>query len=276
MRRRSTPAKVRSPAPPPHLFRALVIARRVRPLLLAAPLLVFLVAPVAALVVPHLPAALRALARDRELQAALALTAAASTGATLVAVLTGTPLAWLLARRTVPGRALIDAVLDLPLVLPHPVAGIALLLVLGRASPLGAVLVAAGLGVVGTPVGAALAMLFVAAPLYVSAARASFAAIDETHELVARTLGATPWYAFRHVTLPLAARGLAGGAAVAWARAISEFGAVIVLAYHPRVASVLAYERLTAFGLSDALPVAAALVLCAIVPLAVLRTLGAR
>lgn len=244
--------------------------------LLAAPLLLFLVGPVAALVVPHLPAALRALAHDRELQAALALTAAAATIATLLGVLAGTPLAWLLARRAIPGRGVVEALLDLPLVLPHPVAGIALLLVLGRASPVGAALVGAGLGIVGTPAGAAAAMLFVAAPLYVSAARAAFGQVDEAHEMVARTLGASPWYAFRRVTLPLAARGLAGGAAVAWARAISEFGAVIVLAYHPRVVSVLAYERFTGFGLGEALPVAAALVICALVPLVVVRGIGSR
>jgi molybdate/tungstate transport system permease protein len=137
----------------------------------------------------------------------------------------------------------------------------------------GAALLAAGLRVVGTPAGVVAAMLFVASPLYVSAARAAFAQVDPAHELVARTLGASPWYAFRRVSLPLAARGLVAGAVVAWARAISEFGAVVVLAYHPRVASVLAYERLTSYGLDEALPVAAALVLVSVVPLALLRAL---
>src|SRR5439155_5713398 len=151
------------------------------------------------------------------------------------------------------------AVLDLPLVLPHPVAGIALLLVLGRGTPAGAALYAAGLRVVGSPAGIVAAMLFVAAPLYVSAAREAFNRVDPRYERVARTLGDEPWRAFRRVTLPMARRGLAAAAVVMWARAVSEFGAVVILAYHPRVASVLSYDRFTSYGLSEALPVAAAL-----------------
>jgi molybdate/tungstate transport system permease protein len=241
----------------------------------AGGLVLFLVAPVAGLVARGGVAGARALATDNDVRAAVALSAVCALGATLVAVLLGTPLAWLLARRRVPGRALIEAVLDLPLVLPHPVAGLALLLVLGRGGPAGAALASLGLRVVGTPLGTAAAMLFVAAPLYVSAARASFAAGDPAHELAARTLGAGPWRAFRRVSVPLAARGLLAGAVVTWARAVSEFGAVVVLAYHPRTAATLAYERFTGYGLAESLPVAAALVLVALGPLALLRRLRA-
>jgi molybdate/tungstate transport system permease protein len=145
--------------------------------------------------------------------------------------------------------------------------------VLGAAPRPAAALLALGVRVVGTPLGAACAMLFVAAPLYVSAARASFAQVDPAHELTARTLGAGPWRAFRRVSVPLAARGLLAGAVVTWARAVSEFGAVVVLAYHPRTAATLAYERFTGYGLAEALPVAAALAVVALVPLAALRTL---
>ncbi len=242
---------------------------------LALPLLLFLLGPVAALVVPNAPEALGALAADPELRAALGRTGLAATLATALAALLGTPLAWLLARRPFPGRAVVEAVLDLPLVLPHPVAGLALLLVLGRQRPLGGALLDLGLRVVGSLAGTTLAMLFVSAPLFVSAARASFAAVDEAHELVAGTLGAGPWRRFRRVSLPLARRGLLAGAVVAWARAVSEFGAVVVVAYHPRVASTLAYERFTGYGVAEALPVAAALALVALVPLVALRALRA-
>jgi molybdate/tungstate transport system permease protein len=139
----------------------------------------------------------------------------------------------------------------------------------------GGALLALGIRVVGTPLGTACAMLFVAAPLYVSAARASFAQVDPAHELTARTLGAGPWRAFRRVSVPLAARGLLAGAVVTWARAVSEFGAVVVLAYHPRTAATLAYERFTGYGLAEALPVAAALTFVALVPLVTLRALRA-
>ena len=118
-------------------------------------------------------------------------------------------------------------------------------------------------------------MLFVAAPLYVSAARESIARVDRRFEDVARTLGDSPWTAVRRVTLPLAGRGLLAAAVVMWARAVSEFGAIVILTYNPKVASVLSYDRFTAFGLSAALPVAAVLVLLALVPLLVLRSLRA-
>jgi len=216
-----------------------------------------------------------ALTRDAELRAALTLTAATATIATLLGVVGGTPVAYLLARRAFRGRALVATLLDLPLVIPHPVAGIALLLVLGRASPLGGALYAAGLRVAGSPTGIVCAMLFVSAPLYVSAAREAFVRVDARYEFVARTLGDSSWRAFRRITLPLSARGLTAAAVVMWARAVSEFGAIVVLTYNPKVASVLSYDRFTSVGLSDALPVAAVLVVFALVPLLALRGLRA-
>ena len=212
---------------------------------------------------------------DPELRSALTLTAVAATAATVLTMILGTPLAYLLARDRLPWGSVVSAVVELPLLIPHPVAGIALLLAFGRASPAGAALARAGLGIVGSPLGIALAMLFVAAPLYVSAARESIARVDRRYEDVARTLGDSPWRAVRRVTLPLAGRGLLAAAVVMWARAISEFGAIVILTYNPKVASVLSYDRFTAFGLDAALPVAAVLVLLALVPLLVLRSLRA-
>ncbi len=236
-------------------------------------LLAVLVLPVGALVVRGGGDGLRQLVGDRELQSALALTAFTATTATLVAILLGTPLAYLLARDRMPAGSLVGALVELPLLIPHPVAGIALLLAFGRASPGGAALARIGLGIVGSPLGIGLAMLFVAAPLYVSAARESIARVDRRYEDVARTLGDSPWRAVRRVTLPMAGRGLFAAGIVMWARAVSEFGAIVILTYNPKVASVLSYDRFTAFGLDAALPVAAVLVLLAIIPLLVLRAL---
>ncbi len=240
----------------------------------ASLLLLFLAVPTVALVARGGTAGVHGLFADAELRDAIALTMLAASASTLIAMLLGTPLAWWLARHDFRGRALIDAVLDLPLLIPHPVAGIALLLVLARGSALGAALLGAGIRVVGTPIGIVAAMLFVSAPLYMSAAREAIARVDERYEGVARTLGDTRWRALRRVTLPLARRGLLAGAVVSWARASSEFGAIVILAYHPRVASVLSYDRLTSYGLREALPVAAALVLVALIPLLLLRALG--
>jgi molybdate/tungstate transport system permease protein len=213
------------------------------------------------------------LGSDAELRNSLLLTGLTATAATLIGVLGGTPLAWLMARKSFPGRAVLSALLDLPLLIPHPVAGIALLLLLGRESAVGGRALEIGLRIVGTPLGIIAAMLFVSAPLFVSGAREAFAKVDARFEGVARTLGDTPWVAFRRVTLPLAGRGLLASAVVMWARAVSEFGAIVILTYNPKVASVLSYDRFTSFGLSEALPVAAALAILALVPLTLLRAL---
>lgn len=241
---------------------------------LAASLFVlFMVAPLAGLVGSGGVEGVRRLGSDADLRNALLLTAGTATLATLFAIVGATPLAYALARGRFRGRALLSAIIDLPLLIPHPVAGIALLLVFARGTPLGAALWSLGLEITGSVTGIVCAMLFVSAPLYVSAAREAFDRVDPRFEGVARTLGDTRWRAMRRVTLPLAWRGLLAAAIVAWARAVSEFGAIVILVYHPRVASVLSYERFTAFGLREALPVAAVLVLLALLPLAALRAL---
>ena len=241
--------------------------------LAASLFLLFLAAPLLGLVGAGGASGVRLLGSDAELRGALALTAGTATLATLLAIAGATPVAYALARGRFRGRAVLAAVIDLPLLIPHPVAGLALLLVLGQSSPVGARLAEIGFRIVGSVTGIVCAMLFVAAPLYVSAAREAFDRVDPRFEGVARTLGDSRWRALRRVTLPLAWRGLLAASIVMWARAVSEFGAIVVLVYHPKVASVLSYERFTAFGLRSALPVAAVLVLLALVPLVLLRAL---
>jgi molybdate/tungstate transport system permease protein len=241
--------------------------------LLASLFLFFLVAPMVGLVGSGAPAGIRQLGTDAELRSSLVLTVLTASLATLLGVVGATPVAYALARGRFRGRSLLAALLDLPLLIPHPVAGIALLLVLGRNTPLGSALWALGLQITGSITGIVCAMLFVSAPLYVSAAREAFDRVDPRFEGVARTLGDSRWRALRRVTFPLAWRGLLAAAIVMWARAVSEFGAIVILVYHPRVASVLSYERFTAFGLRQALPVAAILLLLALIPLVALRAL---
>lgn len=240
---------------------------------LASLLILFIVAPVVGLLTGAGARGAHRLLTDAELRGSLLLTLGTATTATFFGVLGGTPLAYVLARRPFPGRAFVAAAIDLPLLIPHPVAGIALLLVLGRSSAVGRGLLELGIQIAGSPIGIVCAMLFVSAPLYVSGARETFARVDPRYEGVARTLGDPAWRAFRRVTLPLAQRGLSGSAIVMWARAISEFGAIVVVTYNPKVASVLSYERFTSYGLDEALPVAAVLVLLAILPLVALRAL---
>jgi molybdate/tungstate transport system permease protein len=241
--------------------------------LAASLFLLFIIAPLFGLVSSGGLEGLRSLGTDAELRASLWLTVGTATFATLFGIIGATPIAYALARTRFRGRALLAAIIDLPLLIPHPVAGIALLLVLGKNSPLGSGLWALGLQITGSVTGIVAAMLFVSAPLYVSAAREAFDRVDPRFEGVARTLGDSRLRAMRRVTLPLAWRGLLAAAIVMWARSVSEFGAIVILVYHPRVASVLSYERFSAYGLRAALPVAAVLVLLALIPLVALRAL---
>ena len=241
--------------------------------LLGSLLFLFLVAPIAQLVVTSGAEGGMRLGTDAELRRALGLTAGTATAATLLGVLGGTPIAFLVERWRFRGRAVVAALLDLPLLIPHPVAGIALLLVLGRESAVGGAALDLGLRIVGSTAGIICAMLFVSAPLYISGAREAFARVDPRYEAVARTLGDHRWRVFRRVTLPLSGRGLVAAAVVMWARAVSEFGAIVIITYNPKTVSVLSYDRFTSFGLREALPVAAILTVLALLPLTALRAL---
>jgi molybdate/tungstate transport system permease protein len=231
---------------------------------LAALLVLFVAGPLLRLLLQATPASLGAALRDRELGAALWLTVIAATAATLLSLCLGVPLAYLLARARFRGRRVIEGIVELPVVVPHPVAGIALLLFLGRQSALGGALARLGLEVVNHVPGIVAGMLFVSAPIVVSAAREAFRSVDPKLERVARTLGDTGWQALRRVTLPLAGRGVLAGAVLGWARSVSEFGSIVILTYNPKVASILIYDRFTLFGLPAAVPAAAVLLILAL------------
>jgi molybdate/tungstate transport system permease protein len=232
--------------------------------LLAAILVLFVAGPLVRLLLQSSPAGLAAALKDRELGAAIWLTVLAATAATVLSLLLGVPLAHLLARAQFPGRRLVEGIVELPIVVPHPVAGIALLLFLGRQSALGSGLARLGLEVVNHVPGIVAGMMFVSAPIVVSAAREAFRGVDPKLERVARTLGDSGWGAFRRVTLPLAGRGVLAGAVLAWARSVSEFGSIVILTYNPKVASILIYDRFTQFGLPAAVPAAVLLLLLAL------------
>jgi molybdate/tungstate transport system permease protein len=165
----------------------------------------------------------------------------------------------------------VEAVVSLPVIVPHTAAGVALLMVFGRRGLLGQWLTPLGLTFTDKPAGIVVAMLFVSLPFLVTMSKEAFALVDEELERVALTDGATRWQAFTRVTLPLAWRGVLGGAIMMWARGISEFGAVVILAYHPKIVPVLVYERFEGFGLSAALPVAVLLIITVLVVFGLLR-----
>jgi len=198
--------------------------------LLSMPILVLLGLPLLALVVRLDVSDLYQNLTAPTVARALSLSLVTATMTALCALLLGTPLAYLLARRTFRGRRIVDAIVDLPMVLPPAVAGIALLLVFGRRGWLGAPLDGVGISVVFTPVAVVLAQFFVAAPFYIRSAAAGFAEIDSELEQAAALDGASDFAVFRHVTAALAWPAILGGIVMTWARALGEFGATIIFA----------------------------------------------
>jgi molybdate/tungstate transport system permease protein len=231
----------------------------------------FLVLPLLATFLGSSPGEVASSLSDRSVLTSLWITFVAAFIATLIALVLGVPLAYLLARREFPGKSLLQGLIDLPIIIPHTAAGIALLMVFGRGGLLGEPLESVGVYFTENMAGIVIAMLFVSVPILIDTARESIVLVDERLERVARTLGASPLTAFRRVTLPLAWRGIVGGSVLMWARGISEFGAVVILAYNPKVISVLVYERFAGFGLSAALPITALLLVLALVIFVVTR-----
>ena len=185
---------------------------------------------------------------------------------TIVGFILGVPLAYILARNNFPLKSVVDGLINLPIVVPHTAAGIALLFVFGRNFLLGQWFGKIGVQFVDSFAGIVIAMLFVSVPFLINSARDGFTKVDVRLENVARTLGASPWQVFRRVTFPLAWRSIFAGTLMMWARGISEFGAVIILTYYPMVTSILIYERFASYGLTQAVPVAAILIIiCALI-----------
>jgi molybdate transport system permease protein len=198
---------------------------------LAGVFALFLALPVGTLVVRAvLSGTLIQTAGSAAVLAALALSLGTTAVSLALTIAVGLPLAYVLARREFRGKWLVDAIVDLPIVLPPAVAGLALLLVLGRRGLLGGPLQDAGVDIAFTTTAVVVAQVFVSAPFFVRSARAGLASVDRDLEDAARVDGASELGLFRAITIPLAGPALAAGLVMSWARALGEFGATIMFA----------------------------------------------
>jgi len=243
---------------------------------LGAMLFLFIILPVINTCLQASPEALLKVAMDPEVQVAIFMSIFSATITTCIALAFGIPLAYILARTKFFGKNFVDAFIDIPILLPHTVAGIALLSLFGPYAPIGKPLSVVKIYFTDHLLGIVIAQLFVSAPFLIRAARESFELIDPSLEKVARTLGATQSSAFLKVTLPLASRGILTGCVLAWARAISEFGAVIILSFYPFTAPVLIWKRFVGEGLNAARPIAVLLIFVTFLAFIFLRLLRAR
>ncbi|WKZ46273.1 MAG: ABC transporter permease [Anaerolineales bacterium] len=207
---------------------------------------------------------------------ALRLSLVTSVITTICAILFGTPLAYILANWNIKYKAWIELLIDLPIVLPPSVAGLALLIAFGRRGLFGSTLEVFGVSLPFTTTAVVMAQLFVAAPLYIRSARVGFAGIDKQLEEAAQVEGANRWQLFRDVMLPLSGRALLSGAILTWTRALGEFGATILFAGNLQgvtqtmpMAIYLGFES----NLGVALALSVVLVIVSIILLALTRRL---
>ncbi|MCG6894392.1 MAG: ABC transporter permease [Desulfobacteraceae bacterium] len=219
---------------------------------------------------------LRETLRDRDVLRSIRLSVLTSGSAALLSFLFGTPFAYLLARREFRGKKMLESVIDLPIMIPHPVVGIAILGIAGRDHWMGKIIGALGLRIMGSTTGIITVLLFVGLPFYIDTVKAGFEAVPRRMETVSRTLGASTASTFFRVTFPMAWRSMVVGMILCTARAVSEFGAIVIVAYHPMVAPVLIYERFTAYGLRYSQPVAVWLILVCLVLFVLLRLFSIR
>ena len=240
-------------------------------MLLSLPLILLLTLPLLKMTFEPSLAMLMETICDKDVLAAMGMSMGTALSASFIAFVFGTPLAYLLARKKLFGKKIIEGIIDLPIMIPHPVVGIAILSLAGRNHPIGRFLSEVGIQIMGTKTGIILVLLFVGLPFYINTVKAGFESIPVRLEKASRTLGAGAFSTFIRITFPLTWRHMVLGFIMCTARAISEFGAVVIVAYHPMTAPVMIYERFTAYGLKYSQPIAVWLIVISFILFIFLR-----
>jgi molybdate/tungstate transport system permease protein len=244
-----------------HLNRRKLDIFTVVSLLCSALIVAFILLPLIEMISQPSLAGLLETARDKDVVHAIWLSIYTSCLAACISFVFGTFFAYMLARRQFRGKRLVESIVDLPIMIPHPIIGIAILSIAGKNHWLGRMMQQWGIEIMGSVTGIVLVMTFVGMPFYINTVKTAFESIPPRLETVSRTLGASAASTFFRVTFPLAWRSMVVGMIMCMARAVSEFGAIIIVAYHPMIAPVMIYERFTAYGLKYSQPVAVWLIM---------------
>ena len=210
-----------------------------------------LVSPVLNLVASSSFSGLLLAASNAEAVSAIALTIYTSGLTALAAVFFGLPLGYLLGKYQFPGRSLLDSIIEIPLMIPHTVAGIALITIFGPAEVIGSIFNGYGIRMTDSVLGIVLTLVFVSSTYTVKQVEEAVKSLDPKLDLVSRSLGASATFAFLNVTLPNIWRSVVSGAILTWARASSEAAALFIMAYYPTVASVEIWNLYAAYGLHE-------------------------
>lgn len=238
-------------------------------------ILAFLVIPLVGILTGNPLDIMMKTASEKEVLSSIYLTMKVSFWATLFALVTGLPLAYIIARYNFWGRSFVETLVDIPIMIPHTAAGIALMLSFGSGF-LGEMFEKIGISFLDTESGIMIGMMFLSATFLINGAKEGFKKVDVKLENVARTLGANPMQVFFKISIPNAKKDIINGCLMMWGRGLGEFGAVVILAYHPMTAPVLIYDRFTSYGLSYSAPVAAIMILFSIFVFLVVRGINNR
>jgi molybdate/tungstate transport system permease protein len=212
-----------------------------------------LVSPVASLIGSSSVHGLILAMGNTEALAAIGLTVYTSGLTAVVAVILGVPLGYLLGKYNFRGRSIIDSIIEIPLMIPHTVAGIALITVFGSAELVGGLFSTYGIRLTNDVTGIVITLVFVSATYTVKQVEEAIRSMDPKLELVSRSLGASSTFTFFNVTLPSIWRSVVTGAILTWARASSEVGALFIMAYYPAVASILVWNLYAGYGLRESI-----------------------
>lgn len=230
-------------------------------ILLSALILLFIISPILGMFISTSAPELFDTIKDKEVIKSIKLTMITSLIATIFMAFGAIPLAYILARKNFFLKKFVSGLIDLPIVIPHSAAGIAVLGFISRNTILGKIASFFGINFVGNPIGIAFAMAFVSIPFLINSARNGFEAVPVRLEKAALSLGASPVKVFFSISIPLAYKSIFSGLLLMFARGLSEFGAVVIIAYHPMVTPVLIFERFSSYGLQYARPVAVLFIL---------------
>ncbi|HJO95728.1 MAG TPA: ABC transporter permease [Victivallales bacterium] len=237
-------------------------------------ILIFILAPILGLTFSSSINQLIAAAKSSTVIQSIWLTIWVSMAGTLFFSIFAVPFAYFLARKNFVFKKIISGIIDVPVVIPHSAAGIAILCVISRETIIGRTANHLGLSFINHPLGIMVAMAFVSLPYLINAARDGFESIPRKYEKAAYTLGASHCRVFFTISIPLSWRSILSGFVMMWGRGLSEFGAIVIIAYHPMVTSVLIYNRFMAFGLKYVEPVAVLFIVVCIFLFVCLRLLS--
>ncbi|HNW98596.1 MAG TPA: ABC transporter permease [Bacteroidales bacterium] len=233
--------------------------------------LLFIIAPLLGMLFSTSGKEITETIKDSEVTDSIWLTIWISMLGTIIFAIGCIPLAYVLSRKEFYFKKIIIGIINLPIVIPHSAAGIALLSVLSRNTLMGKIAESMGFGFVSSTAGIMLAMAFVSIPYLLTSAIDGFNTVPVKLEKAAMNLGASPLRSFFTITLPLAWRPVLSGLIMMWARGMSEFGAVIIIAYHPMTTPVMIFERFNSFGLQYARPIAVLFIIICLILFVALR-----